>query len=171
MSEGKILISHKSAELSACRNYRYALWRSWDSSKPIVMFIGLNPSTADEAQDDPTLRRCINYAQAWGFGSVCMANLFAFRSAEPNDMKRAKNPIGTENDKWLKELVAQSDLIVAAWGNDGSFLGRSTQVRKFLPELHCLKLNKSGEPAHPLYQKANLNPRPFSLNESSYQSV
>jgi hypothetical protein len=153
-----VLVLHKSAELSTCRNYRYALWRSWDDSKPRVMFIGLNPSTADEAQDDPTLRRCMNYAQAWGYGSVCITNLFAFRATEPNDMKNAKNPIGPDNDKWLKKLVSQSSLIVAAWGNDGSFLNRSTQVRKFLPELHCLKCNKSGEPAHPLYQKANLSP-------------
>jgi hypothetical protein len=153
-----VLVLHKSAELSACRNYRYALWRSWDDSKPRVMFIGLNPSTADEAQDDPTLRRCMNYAQTWGYGSVCITNLFAFRATEPNDMKNAKNPIGPDNDKWLKKLVGESSLIVAAWGNDGSFLNRSTQVRKFLPPLHCLKCNKSGEPAHPLYQKANLSP-------------
>lgn len=157
-----MLVVEKSAQLSACRNYRYALWRSWDDSKPRVMFIGLNPSTADEAQDDPTLRRCMNYAQAWGFGSVCIANLFAFRATEPNDMKIAKNPIGPQNDKWLKKLVGQSSLIIAAWGNDGLFLDRSAQVRKFLPELHCLKLNKSGEPAHPLYQKANLNPIAFA---------
>lgn len=122
------------------------------------MFIGLNPSTADEAQDDPTLRRCINYAQAWGFGSVCTANLFAFRATEPMDMKKAKNPVGDKNDKWLKKLVTESDLIIAAWGNDGNFLDRSTLVREFLPELHCLKINKSGEPAHPLYQRANLRP-------------
>jgi hypothetical protein len=157
-----VLVLHKSAKLSACRNYRYALWRSWDDSKPRVMFIGLNPSTADEAQDDPTLRRCMNYAQDWGFGSVCISNLFAFRATEPNDMKNAENPIGSENDKWLMKLVGQSSLIVAAWGNDGSFLDRSAQVRKFLPELHCLKLNKSGEPAHPLYQKAKLNPIAFA---------
>ena len=156
-----MLVSQKSAELSACRIYRYALSRGWDDSKPRVMFIGLNPSTANEAQDDPTLRRCMNYAQAWGFGSVCITNLFAFRATSPNDMKNAKNPIGADNDKWLKAMVAQSSLIVAAWGNDGSFLDRSSEVRKFLPELHCLKRNKSGEPAHPLYQKANLSPITF----------
>lgn len=161
MSDEKTLIIDRSAKLSGCRNYRYALWRTWDKSKPRVLFIGLNPSTADEAKDDPTLRRCMNYAQAWGFGGVCTANLFAFRATEPSNMKKAKNPVGDENDKWLKQLVAESGLIIAAWGNDGSFLNRSAQVRKYLPELHCLKLNKSGEPAHPLYQRANLNPMPF----------
>ena len=162
MSDGKVQISHKSAELSRCRNYRYALWRTWDSSKRRVMFIGLNPSTADEMHDDPTLRRCINYAQAWGYGSVCTGNLFAFRATEPNDMKKAKDPVGAENDLWLKELVSQSDLIIAAWGNDGGFLGRSKHVRTFLPELHCLKLNKSGEPAHPLYQRSDVSPIQFA---------
>ncbi|GHX72979.1 hypothetical protein VCSRO16_3593 [Vibrio cholerae] len=68
------------AELSKCRKYRYALWRTWDSDKPFAMFIGLNPSTADEKNDDPTLRRCINFAKSWGYGGVCMANLFAFRA-------------------------------------------------------------------------------------------
>lgn len=161
MSDDTLPIVHKSAELSYCRNYRYALWRTWDNSKPRVMFIGLNPSTADETQDDPTLRRCMNYAQAWGFGGVSTANLFAYRATEPTDMKKAKCPIGDQNDKWLKQLVTESNLVIAAWGNDGSFLNRSAQVRQFLPELHCLKVNKSGEPAHPLYQKADLSPMLF----------
>ncbi len=149
------------AKLSGCRNYRYALWRTWDSSKPFVMFVGLNPSTADETSDDPTLTRCINYAKSWGYGGICMANLFAFRATAPSDMKASDDPIGTENNKWLKKLAKDAALIIAAWGNDGSYLERSEQVKELLPNLYCLNLNKSGEPAHPLYQAAKLKPMPI----------
>lgn len=146
------------AKLSQCRKYRYALWRTWDDSKPHVMFVCLNPSTADENTDDPTLRKCISYAKSWGYGGVCMANLFAFRATDPLEMKAAKDPIGKVNDKWLLDLAKDAGLLVAAWGNDGSFMNRSKEVISLLPNLHCLKLNKSGEPAHPLYQKAKLEP-------------
>jgi hypothetical protein len=146
------------AKLSRCRQYRYALWRTWDETKPYVMFIGLNPSTADETTDDPTLIRCMNFAKAWGYGGVCMANLFAYRATDPADMKAAENPVGSQNNKWLKLLAKDAGLIVAAWGNDGSYLRRSDYVKKRLPLLHCLKMNKSGEPAHPLYQRADVLP-------------
>ena len=151
------------AKLSGCRKYRYALWRIWDDSKPFVMFVGLNPSTADETSDDPTLTRCIKYAKSWGYGGLCMANLFAFRATEPADMKASDDPIGIENNKWLKKLAKDAALVVAAWGNDGSYLERSEQVKEFLPNLYCLKLNKSGEPAHPLYQAAKLKPVPIGI--------
>ncbi|MGV6851542.1 MAG: DUF1643 domain-containing protein [bacterium] len=146
------------AKFSECRTYRYALWRTWDNSKPYLMFVGLNPSTADETIDDPTLIRCINYAKSWGFGGVSMANLFAYRATKPNDMKAAKDPVGIDNNHWLKTLAGEAGLVVAAWGNYGSYLGRSAQVKKLLGDIYCLKLNKSGEPAHPLYQKADIKP-------------
>lgn len=149
------------AKLSPCRQYRFALWRTWDESLPRVMFIGLNPSTADENTDDPTLVRCMNFAKAWGYGGVCTANLFAYRATEPADMKKAADPVGTRNDYWLRKLARDSALVVAAWGNDGAFLERSTQVRAMLPGLHCLKVNGSGEPAHPLYQRADAIPVPY----------
>ncbi len=127
------------------------------------MFVGLNPSTADETSDDPTLTRCIKYAKSWGYGGVCMANLFAFRATEPADMKVSDDPMGIENNKWLKKLAKDAALVVAAWGNDGSYLERSEQVKEFLPNLYCLKLNKSGEPAHPLYQSADIKPVPIGI--------
>ena len=151
------------AKLSECRKYRYALWRTWDDSKPYVMFVGLNPSTADENTDDPTLTRCINYAKSWGYGGVCMVNLFAYRATEPSDMKASNDPIGSENNKWLKNMAKEAALVVAAWGNDGSYLGRSKQVLEIIPNLSCLKVNKSGEPAHPLYQAAKLKPVPMGI--------
>ena len=122
------------------------------------MFIGLNPSTADESTDDPTLIRCMNFAKSWGYGGVCIANLFAYRATDPADMKAAENPIGSQNNKWLKMLAEDAGLIVAAWGNDGAYLGRSDQVKRRLKDMHCLKMNKSGEPAHPLYQRADVRP-------------
>ncbi|GLP95136.1 DUF1643 domain-containing protein [Paraferrimonas sedimenticola] len=148
----------KDAVLSDCRRYRFALWRIWEPQKPLVMFIGLNPSTANESQDDPTLIRCINYAKAWGYGGVCTANLFAYRATDPKAMLAASDPVGVGNDAWLQKLAAQAQMIVAAWGNHGAHLNRSQTVRALLPQLHCLSLNRSGEPAHPLYQKANLQP-------------
>jgi hypothetical protein len=86
------------AKFSACRKYRYALWRTWDESKPNVMIIGLNPSTADENENDPTITRCINFAKSWGYGGVCVTNLFAYCATVPSDMKESNDPIGSEND-------------------------------------------------------------------------
>ena len=151
-----------SAQLSPCRKYRYALWRTWDESKPYAMFIGLNPSTADETEDDPTIRRCINFAKAWGYGGVCMANLFAYRATVPSDMMAAEDPLGTENDKWLRTLADSAGIVIAAWGNEGAFLDRSKEVVAMFPELFCLKINGSGEPAHPLYQPGTAVPIAFN---------
>lgn len=151
------------AKFSDCRKYRYALWRTWDESKPCVMFIGLNPSTANEVDNDSTINRCIDYAKSWGYGSLCMANLFAFKATKPTEMFAATEPIGVENDAWLKSLASQSALVVAAWGNDGSHQDRSTNVKKMLGNLYCLKINATGEPAHPLYQPANAKPIPLPI--------
>ena len=148
----------KSANFSRCRTYRYALWRSWDGHKPYAMMIGLNPSTADEVEDDPTLIRCINFAKSWGYGGVCMTNLFAYRATDPNDMKAAADPVGASNNRWLTRLAKEAGIVVAAWGNDGSYLNRASQIKNKIPNLYCLKMNKSGEPAHPLYLRAELKP-------------
>ena len=87
-----------------------------------------------------------------------MTNLFAFRATVPSDMKASNDPIGMENDAWLYKLAKEADIIVAAWGNDGSYLNRSVAILSTLLNLHCIKMNKSGEPAHPLYLKADLKP-------------
>ncbi|WP_228260815.1 DUF1643 domain-containing protein [Marinobacter orientalis] len=102
------------AAFSDCRNYRYALWRVWDEARPYVAIIGLNPSTADEFQNDPTINRCISFAQFWGYGGVCVVNLFAFRATVPADMMRVKAPAGPENDKWLVEISRSAGAVVAA---------------------------------------------------------
>ena len=122
------------------------------------MFIGLNPSTADETEDDPTINRCINFSKDWGYGGLCMVNLFAFRATVPSDMMASKDPIGSENDNWIKKLSKDAGVIVAAWGNDGSYMGRSKNIMDMVPNLKCLKINKTGEPAHPLYQPSSATP-------------
>jgi len=150
------------AFFSSYRKYRYALWRIWDDTKPYVMFIGLNPSIANEIDNDPTIRRCINYSKGWGYGGVYMMNLFAYVGTNPHDMKNAQDPIGPKNNDWLHKISGNAGIIIASWGNDGLYLNRSYQIKKKLPKLHCLKINKNGEPAHPLYQKLNLKPIRFN---------
>lgn len=152
------------AELSKCRKYRYALWRTWDDSKPHVLFVCLNPSTADEETNDQTLKRCIGFAKSWEkYGGVCMANLFAFRARHRSDMKAAAEPIGSQNDEWLKKLSSEAALVVAAWGEDGSYLGRSKEVMRLLSNVHCLTMLDGGEPGHPLYLPGNLKPVPMNI--------
>ena len=150
--------SKSGAVFSDCRKFRYALWRMWDEDKPLVMIIGLNPSTADETGNDPTITRCINFARSWGFGGVCVTNLFGFRATSPTQLKAHHDPIGKENDAWVHEMAKEAAIKVAAWGNHGKFLNRSLEILPSLDQLHCIKMNKSGEPAHPLYLKAELKP-------------
>jgi len=148
---------HRSAMLSTDRRYRYTLWRLWGPGG-YAAFIGLNPSTADETSDDPTIRRCIGFARAWGFGGLCMLNLFAFRATQPADMKRTADPVGELNDVTLAELAGSAGVVVAAWGANGTHRGRDAQVRAMLPRLHYLRLTKDGHPGHPLYLPASLRP-------------
>jgi hypothetical protein len=141
------------------RQYRYSLWRTWDAGLPRVMFIGLNPSTADATLDDPTLVRCIGYARDWGYGGLYTTNLFAYRATDPRDMKSAPAPVGPDNDRVIGELAGRVDRVIAAWGNDGAWLGRADTVRAMLPELYYLRMNRAGQPAHPLYLPKGLEPQ------------
>lgn len=115
------------------------------------MCIGLNPSTADETDNDPTVRRVISFAQREGCDALVMTNAFAFRATEPNDMKAAADPVGPENDKWLIECSNLASLVVAAWGVHGTFKGRCEQVQQLIPNLLCFGTTKDGHPKHPLY--------------------
>jgi len=151
----------RGAIFSPCRAYRYVLWRIWDSARPWVLFIGLNPSTADEAQDDPTIRRCMGFAKRWGFGGIKVANLFAYRAVCPSKLKQVQDPVGPDNDRWISKLASSAGMVVAAWGNGGTFFSRGEQILSRLQGVHCLALTRAGQPAHPLYLKANLQPKPF----------
>lgn len=135
------------------RLYRYTLWREWDANPDLgyAMFIGLNPSTADEVQNDPTVRRCIDFSKQWGYGALCMTNLFAFRATDPKDMKRCPKPVGDHNDHWLRECAREAKVVVAAWGNHGRYLGRDEEVISLIDRLQCFGLTNDGCPKHPLY--------------------
>lgn len=144
------------AVFSDDRNYRYALWRNWDDSKPKIMFIGLNPSTANENSDDPTIRRVKRFASDWGYGGVYMMNLFGIVSADPKILLTCKDPIG-DNDIWLSEIARECKDVCFAWGNFKEALERGKQVSKMFPAAICLGLNKNGSPKHPLYVPANIS--------------
>lgn len=149
------------ATFSACRRYRYSLWREWGGGG-YAMFIGLNPSTADETNDDPTIRRCIRFAQDWGYGALCMTNAFAFRATDPRVMKLEPEPCGPENNHTLRELARHAGVVVAAWGAHGTHRGQDRFLRLHVPGLHYLRLTKDGHPGHPLYLPADLTPQPWT---------
>lgn len=148
------------AEFSKCRNYRYCLWRIWDATKPKVMFIGLNPSTANEISDDPTIRRVVKFASDWEFGGVYMLNLFGWVTAYPEELKKCNDPVG-ENDLWLKKMGDLSHTIVFAWGNFKEAKERARIVSELFPEAIALQINKNGSPKHPLYVKGDVIPVKF----------
>jgi hypothetical protein len=150
------------AVVSPCRRYRFALCRRWDAG-PRVLFVLLNPSTADESTDDPTVRRCIGFARSWGFGSVAIGNLFAFRSRSPATLASCSDPVGPGNDNWLIRLRDESSLTVAAWGNHGRLLGRGAAVRGMFPGSQILGLTALDEPRHPLYVRSDVSPRPWPV--------
>ncbi len=145
----------KGAEFSEDREYRYVLWRTWDKGANHVTFIGLNPSTADETEDDPTIRRCIGFAKSWGFGGINMVNLFAFRATSPKEMIAESCPIGIENDGYLQMYLEKHGPNVACWGNHGKHLDRGFDVICLLGKknLSVFGLTSKGQPKHPLYLK------------------
>lgn len=151
------------AEFSLDRVYRYDLWRTWDSTKPFMVVIGLNPSTADETEDDPTIRRCIGFAKREGLGGLHMLNLYAYRSTDPKGLL-THSPIhfdyvGPNNDATIVDRAQRAGLIIAAWGASRQPLPtRPTDVLRQLDRAgvrtRCLGRTKSGEPRHPLYLAA-----------------
>ena len=151
------------AVFSIDRVYRYGLWRIWNDTLPKVLFIGLNPSTADEVKNDPTIRRCIGYAKDWGYGGYIMGNIFGFRSTDPKIMKATNDPIGPENNAWLLKLHDEADLTIGAWGNHGKFMDRGMEVMDLISDLKCLKITDQGFPYHPLYLPKSLEPIPYPI--------
>jgi hypothetical protein len=148
------------------RKYRYRLWRRWDSAKPTLAFIMLNPSTADETTDDPTVRRCIGYAREWGYGTLLVGNIFGVRETDPANLYDYFDPVGPENDDHLKEIVADAEKTIVAWGANGRLGNRGRRVAELLDaDLHALDTTKAGHPAHPLYQPADIEAEPWSVDE------
>lgn len=171
---GEPLVRHESAGaiLSPDGRYRYLLWRraDWESATT-VLFVMLNPSTADGEHDDPTIRRCLGYARAWGYGWLEVCNLFAWRATDPRALLREAaadadlDLIGPDNDAYLELAARRARVIVCAWGVGRQRWYRARQVAALLrrahPELHALRVNAAGQPCHPLYLPASLAPTPW----------
>lgn len=153
------------ATFSGDRVYRYQLWRTWDPQKDSVAFIMLNPSTADEKENDPTIKRCIQYAKDWGYGSLIVGNIFALVSSDPEKLlidSLGYDPIGPDNNAYLSAISMEADKTIIAWGNYGKLMNRGEQVLRLLLHPHYLRLNKiTNEPSHPLYLPRNLKPHPY----------
>jgi len=143
------------AVYSNCEHYRYALTRIWQPKGRKVLFLMLNPSTATEVQNDPTVERCERRARTLGFGAFRVCNIFAFRATDPRDMRAAADPVGPANDAAILEAIDWADEVVAGWGNHGDHLARGKAVEALLraqPKApKHLGLTKSGHPKHPLY--------------------
>ena len=133
--------------------YRYSLWRVWDAHKPRVLFILLNPSTADVTQDDATLRRCIYFARSWSYGSLEIVNLFALRATNPIQLRRTADPVGPSNDLYIREAITRATLLVCGWGVHGTLCYRDRAVLQLFNdrEAYCLGTTKERFPRHPLY--------------------
>lgn len=141
------------AEISDDGLYRFVLGRRWDEALPECVFIMLNPSTADASEDDPTIRRCINFAKSLGCGSLLVGNLYAFRATDPNDLFKATEPTGgAKNDAVLAELLNRGEIVIAGWGAHA----KSDRVAELLRlpganRITALGTTKAGAPRHPLY--------------------
>ncbi|MEH7253828.1 DUF1643 domain-containing protein [Neobacillus niacini] len=150
------------------RQYRYSLSRAWNPNKGKVVFICLNPSTADGVSDDPTLKRCIDFAKRWHngkYGSLEMVNLFSYRATDFDMLREVENPIGPENDDFIVKAVRSASLVVVAWGEKGIYRNRHKEVLRLLSnemiEVHCLEILKCNQPKHPLFARKELTPRIF----------
>ena len=140
---------------SDCGIYRYVLWRDWGQSTRKIGFVMLNPSTATEVQNDPTVERCERRARTLGFDGFGVANIFSYRATDPKVMRAQADPIGPGNDAAITALAQDVDVLICAWGTHGAHLGRGAEVARLLrstgrPLFH-LGLTKAGDPKHPLY--------------------
>ncbi|KKN65504.1 hypothetical protein LCGC14_0481080 [marine sediment metagenome] len=141
------------------RRFRYALWRTWNPRGDRLLFVGLNPSTANDIKDDPTIRRVISFAKGWGFGGVLVGNLFSIVSADPSILWTTPSvgQPGGPNDTALRQMRALSSRVLVGWGNHGADAGtRPAEVIALLGEpVFCLKVTGAGEPNHPLYMRGS----------------
>lgn len=152
----------KTATLSECGTYRYDLTRSWGDG-PWVTFVMLNPSTADAETDDPTIRRCMGFARSWGYDGIHVVNLFGFRAADPKALRAAADPLGPENNHYVKAAIERSDLVVVGWGawygthaiDLPARINLSWFTERAGVPLRCLGKTKAGAPRHPLYVRAD----------------
>ena len=153
----------RTAEFDASGKYRYHLTRRWTTGRGHVVFVLLNPSTADEHREDPTVRRCMGYARRWGARELRVVNVFAYRATKPADMLAVADPVGPENDEAIRSACKRASRVVFGWGAYGSHMNRSTDIVRLLKDRrpYCLGVTSLGEPRHPLYLRADAEPVPF----------
>jgi hypothetical protein len=166
-----------SAAFSPCGLYRYELRRVWKPKARAMVFVGLNPSTADESTDDPTIRRILGFADDWGFGTLVMLNAFAFRSTDPKALhvraSRRREVIGRENDATIERTFARhrADKLVMGWGANGTLLERGRSVAAIAMSVHrrpeCFGLTQNGQPKHPLYLAATTKAKRYAAPAST----
>ncbi len=164
--------ANNQAEFSRDRVYRYVLESIvGEPRRPdngLINFIMLNPSTADETRDDPSVRRCKAFATGWGYERIVITNVFALRSTDPALLRRHLHPIGPNNDEWIARTAQRADKVVAAWGLHGLLMNRHADVSLMLTSigisLSVLALSKSGIPKHPLYLSGDLEPLAWEPN-------
>lgn len=168
MTNEEILKKDSGAIFSDCRKYRYVLWRRWNSvslfgDDPMnhIMFIGLNPSTANENDDDPTIRRVIRFAKDWGYNGVYMLNLFAIVSADPKVLQTPGLDLQMNNQHWIDRMYQLSADVLFAWGTFKEAKTRAKEIISMFPYAICLGKNADGSPKHPLYIAANTVPNKF----------
>jgi hypothetical protein len=170
---GRIIRRHSAegtesdAVYSACERYRYALTRVWDASAPRLLFVMLNPSTATEIANDPTVERCERRARLLGYGAMRITNIFAWRETDPARLKRAPAPEGPDNIAMLEASVAGADAVLCAWGVHGAHLAQGARVADQLAAsgkpLLALGETRDGHPRHPLYVSYATQPRPWPV--------
>lgn len=149
---------NKGAIISDCGTFRYSLWRIWDEALPPLIFLMLNPSTADHEQDDPTARKGMGFARRLGFGGIYFLNLYAYRATQPADLKRAGYPVGPENDAHIATVIqdhaCERDNVICAWGANARGMSRPGDVLRLLRNLgvrpRALQFTNDGIPCHPL---------------------
>ena len=168
---GCIYQKGKAAKLSDCGRYRFRLTRYWNcTAKDAVVFVMLNPSTADAQVDDPTITRCVNFAESWGYGNLYVVNVFAFRATDPKDLRKAADPVGPANDLIIRACAASHrKSVIAAWGSEiRHWPMREAHVLEVLRQaladepLLCLGATRDGFPRHPLYLKGDTKPVPYT---------
>lgn len=153
------------ALISECTKFRYLLLRQWDAALPLLLFVMLNPSTADGRFDDATIKRCIAFAMAMGFGGFYVANLYAYRTPKPEELRKAHYPIGPDNDKHMAWALTKVREVCVAWGGDAKGLSRPADVLKLIRaaghQPKALALTGDGIPRHPLYLPASSRLQPI----------
>ncbi|EPE99503.1 DUF1643 domain-containing protein [Rhizobium grahamii] len=159
--------TQKSAVISDCKRYRYELCRTWDAGKRLLVVCMLNPSTADDEKDDPTLRELTYFGKLWGYSGLIVVNLNAFRASHPSVMMAEGACVGPKNGEFIESALTfsrhQGTPVLAAWGNGGNHLDRDewfiSRARLHTVSLVCLGRNKDGSPKHPMSRGRNRIPR------------